>query len=175
MKNTSLASATEEPPVRSRPDSNRMAEAHERFRRHLLRAGLKRTVQRDLIVEVFLHTEDHLSSEDLYRLVKERDNTIGQTTIYRTLKLLVEAGLAGEVRLGDGRTRYEPHDKFPHHDHMVCVACRRTIEFYSPELKELQNRIAAAHGFRVTEHTLRIFGKCEECAAKEGDADDAEA
>ena len=161
--------------MRTLPDSSRLADAHERFRRHLLRAGLKRTVQRDLIVEVFLHTEDHLSSEDLYRLVKERDDTIGQTTIYRTLKLLVEAGLAGEVRLGDGRTRYEPQDKFPHHDHMVCVSCRRTIEFYSPELKELQTRIAAAHGFAMTEHSLRIFGKCEECVAKQPDADDAEA
>lgn len=140
-----------------------MSDEKERFHRHMQRAGLKRTVQRDLIVDVFLRTEDHLSSEDLYRLVKELDPSIGQTTIYRTLKLLVEAGLASEVRFGDGRTRYEPNNKFPHHDHLICTECSRTIEFYSAELKELQIAIASAHGFTPTEHSLRIFGRCQTC------------
>jgi Fur family ferric uptake transcriptional regulator len=135
----------------------------ERFYRHLQRTGLKRTAQRDLIVDVFLLTEDHLSSEDLYRLVKEQDPTIGQTTIYRTLKLLVEAGLAGEVRFGDGRTRYEPNNKFPHHDHLICTGCGATIEFFSVELKELQNKIAVAHGFTPTQNSLRLFGHCRSC------------
>lgn len=137
----------------------------EQFHRHMQRAGLKRTAQRDLIVDVFLRTEDHLSSEDLYRLVKELDSSIGQTTIYRTLKLLVEAGLASEVRFGDGRTRYEPNNKFPHHDHMICTECGATIEFFSAELKELQNKIAAAHGFTPTQHSLRLFGRCRLCEA----------
>lgn len=127
------------------------------------RAGLKRTAQRDLIVEVFLRTEDHLSTEDLYKLVKEQDASIGQTTIYRTLKLLVEADLASEVRLGDGRTRYEPNNKFPQHDHMICNVCGATIEFYSAELKELLTTIAAAHGFTPTQHSLRILGRCQAC------------
>lgn len=140
-----------------------MSEEKERFYRHMQRAGLKRTAQRDLIVDVFLRTEDHLSSEDLYRLVKELDPSIGQTTIYRTLKLLVEARLASEVRFGDGRTRYEPNNKFPHHDHMICTECSRTIEFYSAELKELQTAIAAAHGFTPSQHSLRIFGRCQTC------------
>lgn len=145
-----------------------MPDEKERFYRHMQRAGLKRTTQRDLIVDVFLRTEDHLSSEDLYRLVKEVDSSIGQTTIYRTLKLLVEAGLASEVRLGDGRTRYEPNNKFPHHDHMICTECNRTIEFYSAELKELQTSIAAAHGFTPSQHSLRIFGKCQTCEDAKG-------
>ena len=72
------------------------------FHRHIQRAGLKRTAQRDLILEVFLRTEEHLSSEDLYNLIKQEDPTVGHTTVYRTLKLLVEAGLAREVRFGDG-------------------------------------------------------------------------
>lgn len=142
-----------------------MLEEKERFYRHMQRAGLKRTAQRDLIVDVFLRTEDHLSSEDLYRLVKEQDPSIGQTTIYRTLKLLVEAGLASEVRFGDGRTRYEPNNKFPHHDHMICTRCGATIEFFSAELKELQNKIAATHGFTPKQHSLRLFGRCSSCEA----------
>jgi Fur family ferric uptake transcriptional regulator len=149
-----------------------MSDEKGRFYRHIQRAGLKRTAQRDLIVDVFLRTEDHLSSEDLYRLVKELDPSIGQTTIYRTLKLLVDAGLASEVRFGDGRTRYEPNNKFPHHDHLICSQCNRTIEFYSAELKELQTAIAAAHGFTPTEHSLRIFGKCQTCEDAGGMTDD---
>src|ERR1051325_7775990 len=84
-----------------------MTEEKEIFHRHIQRAGLKRTAQRDTILDVFLRTEKHLSSEDLYHLVQEEDPNVGHTTVYRTLKLLVEAGLAGEGRFGDGRTRYE--------------------------------------------------------------------
>lgn len=137
------------------------------FQQHIQRAGLKRTAQRDLIVDVFLHTEDHLSSEDLYRLVKLEDMSIGQTTVYRTLKLLTDAGLAREVRFGDGRTRYERNHKFPHHDHMICTVCGATIEFFSPELKATQEAIAAEYNFKTRQHSLRIFGTCINCQQQE--------
>ena len=78
-----------------------MTEEQQVFLEHIQKKGLKRTAQRDLILDVFLRTEAHLSSEDLYRLVKKEDPTVGQTTVYRTLKLLTEAGLAREVRFGD--------------------------------------------------------------------------
>ncbi|HEV2802684.1 MAG TPA: Fur family transcriptional regulator [Pyrinomonadaceae bacterium] len=140
-----------------------MTEEQEVFHRHIQRAGLKRTAQRDLILEVFLRTEEHLSSEDLYRLVQKEDPEIGQTTVYRTLKLLTEAGLAREVRFGDGRTRYEHNYKHPHHDHLICTDCGKTIEFYSEELEAIQESIAAKHGFESTHHTLRMFGTCSDC------------
>jgi Fur family ferric uptake transcriptional regulator len=140
-----------------------MSEEQEVFLEHIQRAGLKRTAQRDLILDVFLRTEEHLSSEDLYRLVKREDATIGQTTVYRTLKLLTDAGLAREVRFGDGRTRYEHNYKHPHHDHMICAACGKTIEFFSAELEKLQDKIAAKHKFEITHHTLRMFGYCADC------------
>jgi Fur family ferric uptake transcriptional regulator len=139
------------------------SEEQEVFLRHIQGAGLKRTAQRDLILDVFLRTEEHLSSEDLYSLVKREDQTIGQTTVYRTLKLLTDAGLAREVRFGDGRTRYEHNYKHPHHDHMICTACGKTIEFFSDELEKLQDKIAARHEFEITHHTLRMFGYCADC------------
>ena len=83
-----------------------MTEEQEVFLEHIQKKGLKRTTQRDLILDIFLRTEAHLSSEDLYSLVKQQDPSIGQTTVYRTLKLLAEAGLAREVRFGDGLTHY---------------------------------------------------------------------
>src|SRR5262245_37417681 len=124
-----------------------MTEEREVFLRHIQKQGLKRTAQRDLILEVFLHTEGHLSGEDLYRLVRRQDSNVGQTTVYRTLKLLTDAGLAREVRFGDGRAHYEHNYKHQHHDHMICSECGKIIEFYSPELEAIQDAMAARINF----------------------------
>jgi len=140
-----------------------MTEEQEVFLEHIHKKGLKRTAQRDLILDVFLRTEAHLSSDDLYRLVHKEDPTVGQTTVYRTLKLLNEAGLAREVRFGDGRTHYEHNYKHQHHDHMICSECGKIIEFYSAELEALQDAMAAKHRFEVSQHLLRIIGVCVEC------------
>jgi Fur family ferric uptake transcriptional regulator len=151
------------------------SEEQEVFLKHIQNQGLKRTAQRDLILDTFLRTEEHLSSEDLYRLVKKDDPSIGQTTVYRTLKLLTEAGLAREVRFGDGITHYEHHYKHQHHDHMICSECGRIIEFFSAELEAIQDAMAAKHRFRVTQHLLRIIGVCAECrrAMKEAGKEEA--
>jgi len=150
-----------------------MTEEQQVFLQHIQKKGLKRTAQRDLILDTFLRMEAHLSSEDLYQLVKKEDATIGQTTVYRTLKLLTEAGLAREVRFGDGRTHYEHNYKHQHHDHMICSECGRIIEFFSAELEALQDKIAAKHRFQITQHLHRIIGLCSECrrAAKDSGKD----
>ena len=140
-----------------------LTEEQEVFLKHIQKRGLKRTSQRDLILDVFLRTEEHLSIEDLYRLVQREDPTVGQTTVYRTLKLLTEAGLAREVRFGDGRTHYEHNYKHQHHDHMICSECGKIIEFFSAELEALQDAMAAQHGFEITQHLLRIIGVCADC------------
>jgi Fur family transcriptional regulator, ferric uptake regulator len=143
--------------------SEPMSEEQEVFLRHIQKKGLKRTAQRDLILDVFLRTEAHVSNEDLYRLVKQEDPGVGQTTVYRTLKLLTEAGLAREVRFGDGRTHYEHQYKHQHHDHMICSECGKIIEFFSAELEAIQDSMAAKHRFEITQHLLRIIGICAEC------------
>ncbi len=138
-------------------------EEKEIFLSHVQKYGLRRTAQRDLILEIFLRTEQHLSSDDLYDLVKQADPSVGHTTVYRTLKLLTEAGLAREVRFGDGRTHYEHDYNHEHHDHMICTNCHRIIEFDSSEMEAMQNRIAAAHNFQIAQHSLRISGVCADC------------
>jgi Fur family ferric uptake transcriptional regulator len=140
-----------------------MTEEQEVFYKHIQKKGLKRTAQRDLILDVFLQTEGHMSGEDLYRLVSEQDPTVGQTTVYRTLRLLTDAGLAREVRFGDGRAHYEHNYKHQHHDHMICSDCGKIIEFYSAELEALQDAVAAKHKFKLTSHLLRMIGICDEC------------
>lgn len=136
------------------------------FLEHIQKSGLRKTAQRDLILEIFLKTEDHLTSEDLYRLVQKDDPTVGHTTVYRTLKLLTEAGLAREVRFGDNKTYYEHHYEHEHHDHMICTECGKVIEFFSPEIEEMQDVAADKFGFFPTHHSLRIWGYCDQCQQK---------
>src|SRR5438309_6578474 len=144
-----------------------MTEEQEVFLKHIQKQGLKRTAQRDLILDVFLRTEGHVSGEDLYRLVRAEDPTVGQTTVYRTLRLLTDAGLAREVRFGDGRAHYEHNYKHQHHDHMICSVCGKIIEFYSPELEAIQDAMAAKHKFELTSHLLRMIGVCANCRRQE--------
>lgn len=137
------------------------------FLEHIQKEGLRRTAQRDLILEIFLETEEHLTSEDLYWLVQKQDPSVGQTTVYRTLKLLTDAGLAREVRFGDNKTYYEHHFNHEHHDHMICTECGRVIEFFSRELEAMQDEMADKYNFKPTHHSLRIWGLCEECQSSE--------
>jgi len=139
------------------------------FLEHIQRAGLRKTGQRDLIMETFLSTEEHLTIEDLHRLVKRRDDTIGHTTVYRTLKLLTAAGLAREVRFGDNKTYFEHHHDHEHHDHMICTGCGKVIEFFSHEIESLQDKMAADFGFLPTHHSLRMWGLCSECQTASAD------
>jgi Fur family ferric uptake transcriptional regulator len=133
------------------------------FLEHIEKKGLRKTSQRDVILEVFLKTEEHLTSEDLYWLIQKKDPSIGHTTVYRTLKLLTEAGLAREVRFGDGKTYYEHHHDHEHHDHLICTGCGRIEEFFSAEIESLQDQIAEGLGFRPTHHSLRMWGVCSDC------------
>lgn len=133
------------------------------FLDHIQQSGLRRTSQRDLILEIFLKTEEHLTSEDLYWLVQKQDPSVGHTTVYRTLKLLTEAGLAREVRFGDGKTYYEHHYNHAHHDHLICTECGKVIEFFSAEIEDLQDKMAEKYGFVLTNHSLRMWGVCEDC------------
>jgi len=119
-----------------------------------------------LILEVFLETEGHSSAEELHHLIRARDPQVGFTTVYRTLKLLAECGLAREERLGDGRTRYEHLYNHQHHDHLICTDCGLLIEFFSEVIENKQDEIAAHHRFEATRHSLRIFGICYECQLK---------
>ncbi|MEP7269906.1 MAG: transcriptional repressor [Acidobacteriota bacterium] len=143
-----------------------MQKEKEIFFDHLKTAGLKRTNQRELILDVFLETEGHSSAEEMHQLIKVRDPHVGFTTVYRTLKLLAECGLAREERLGDGRTRYEHLYNHQHHDHLICTECGLLIEFFSEVIENKQDEIALHYDFQPTRHSLRIFGVCHECQLK---------
>src|SRR6516225_2814805 len=141
-------------------------EAQSLFYNHLRRVGLKQTAQRDTILRTFLETREHLSTDELHRLVKKKDPRIGYTTVYRTLKLLAECGLASEVAFHDGISRYEHQYNRRSHHHMVCTNCGSSVEFFSAEVEKLEQEIGRRYHYDTTRHTFQIYGVCEECRRK---------
>jgi Fur family transcriptional regulator, ferric uptake regulator len=125
--------------------------------------GLRSTRQRDIILDIFLSTHQHISIEELYFKVKSSNPGVGHATVYRTLKLFVESGLAREVLLHDGQTRYEHVIAGEHHDHLVCTNCNSIVEFENETIEMLQNEIAERHGFQIKSHKMEIYGLCAAC------------
>ena len=124
---------------------------------------LKVTPHRELILETFLNHEGHRSVEDIYRTVRKEDPRVGYTTVYRTMKLLVECGLAREIDLADGITRYEHLFNHEHHDHMICMECGTSIEFLNADIESVQDAASEQLGFKVLDHRLQIYGVCRTC------------
>ena len=125
--------------------------------------SLRRTQQRESVLDIFLSTEKHVSVDDLYKLVKKRHSDIGYTTVYRTMRLLSETGLCNVADFGDGILRYEHKYNHSHHDHLVCTKCAAFIEVSEPQIEQLQDRLAKKHSFVPTDHKLHIFGICKKC------------
>jgi Fur family ferric uptake transcriptional regulator len=122
---------------------------------------LKQTKQRELILQAFLEAKRHVTSDELYQSVREDHPNVGYTTVYRTMKLLVEAGLATERHFDDGITRYEIEQE--HHDHLVCVKCGKIQEFESELIEDTQSEIARGHGFQILRHRHELYGHCRAC------------
>ncbi|MDP3788975.1 MAG: Fur family transcriptional regulator [Candidatus Omnitrophota bacterium] len=125
--------------------------------------GLRYTPQREEILKAFLSQEKHLSSDELYKILRKKSTKIGYTTVYRTMKLLAEAGLCDEVDLGDGIARYEHKYGHKHHDHLICIKCGKASEAMKPAIEKMQDRLAEEHGFTPIKHKLEIFGICRNC------------
>jgi len=141
----------------------KLKEETELFYSYLRQNGLKKTYQKDLILETFLNTEGHLSVEDIYALVKKKDKKVGVVTVFRTLKSLTACGIAREITLGDGLTRFEHSYHHPHHHHIVCTECHRAIEFVCPELERIQDEIIQRYHFQPIHHRFQTYGLCEDC------------
>jgi Fur family ferric uptake transcriptional regulator len=140
-----------------------MEKTLETLKDYLTRNGLRLTRQREIILQAFLEAQSHVSAEDLYRRVSSEDPTVGLATVYRTLNLLVECGLAQRRQFGEGQGRFEHILEHEHHDHLVCTRCGSIAEFYSPEIEHLQEEVSQEKNFRIFSHRLELYGLCEAC------------
>ncbi len=133
----------------------------------LRKAGLKVTLPRLKVLEILEQAEQrHLSAEDVYKALLETGEEIGLATVYRVLTQFEGAGIVARLSIEGGHAVFELEDG-AHHDHLLCVRCNRIAEFVDPVIEERQHAIAAENGFKMTEHSLYIYGICQECQQSE--------
>ncbi len=133
------------------------------FSQYLQTHGLRSSQQRDLILEAFLSMPPHLTAEELHQQVAKQDAGIGLSTIYRSLRLFCDAGLAKQRHFEEGRSRFEQSFEERHHDHLICTKCGDITEFECQEIEDLQEEMASRHGYTLTHHRLELFGLCPRC------------
>lgn len=140
-----------------------VVQAQARVRSEAKKRGVRWTSQRQTIVEQFLLAGEHLTAEELHHRAREVDPAIGAATVYRTLNLLVESGVAQRIRFGSGSAAFEPTLNRAHHDHLICLVCGLVVEFEDAAIERRQRAIAQQHGFLLRHHRLEMFGICTRC------------
>ncbi|HHI76973.1 MAG TPA: ferric iron uptake transcriptional regulator [Gammaproteobacteria bacterium] len=124
------------------------------------KAGLKVTLPRVKILKVLEASESHhMTAEDVYRALLERNEEIGLATVYRVLTQFVDAGLVERHHFEGGQAIFELN-RGSHHDHIVCQQCGQVEEFVDETIERHQHAIAEQHGFEIEDHSLIIYGRC---------------
>ena len=127
------------------------------------RKGLRRTPQRDSIARTVFASREHFTADELFDRVRRHDAHTSRATVYRTLVLLVEAGLLREIDLGDDQKTYDPNflDK-PSHNHLVCIDCGRVVEFEDSHIELLNDCMTRRLGYRPVRQSIKIEAACEQ-------------
>ena len=129
----------------------------------LRKAGLKVTLPRVKIMQILESAESrHMSAEDVYKALRDADEDVGLATVYRVQIQFESAGLVTRHHFEGGHSVFEmmPDD---HHDHVVCTKCGRVEEFYDEIIEQQQSKAAEKLGFTISDHSLYIYGLCEDC------------
>ncbi len=133
------------------------------FRDHIAKLGLKNSVQKDYILKILYHSDEHLTAEQItFGVKKEYNIDVGIATVYRTMKFFEELEIVESLEVGDGVKRYELNLSL-HHDHLVCTSCSKIIEFTDNLIEEQQKKVASEYNFNLKDHVMTIYGLCESC------------
>ncbi len=138
-----------------------MTKAEEKM---LRQAGMCVTSQRVLILEIINESDEHIAAEEIYRLAKQKTPRLSLSTVYRTLRVLKEAGLVEELYMGNARYHYEV--KREDHHHLICQGCGKVIEFQCPFSEQLLQHLGEEYDFEITGVCLGLLGYCPECQRK---------
>ena len=133
------------------------------FEAFIRKKGLKLTSQRRRILKRVFATNRHFTADEIHETFRRGRSDVSRATVYRTLSLLVEGGFIDMLELGGDTKRYEHILDREHHDHLMCTRCGAVIEFQEPRIEELQDEVAKRQGFKITSHSLRLFGTCKKC------------
>ncbi|RJP68731.1 MAG: transcriptional repressor [Candidatus Abyssobacteria bacterium SURF_17] len=133
------------------------------FKKFLARRDLRFTPERKAILEAVFDTHRHFDADEMVELLHKQGKKISRATVYRTLDLLVKGGLIRAMELGEARKVYEHIIGHKHHDHLICTGCGRIIEFDDGLIELLQQKVCDRLNFQAETHSLRMFGRCENC------------
>ena len=125
--------------------------------------GLRTTSQRETILRAFLAAGKHITVDELFNIIKQKNPDIGYATVHRNLKLMSACGIADEIKVGTEKTRFEPKFNQEHHDHLICMKCGRFFEVTDKQIEILQDKLARENNFIPVRHKLEIYGICRRC------------
>ena len=133
----------------------------------LLKKTLLNIQSREVILETLYNSDIHLTPESLHHLIQEKypDLKTGIATVYRTLTLLEESGMVTSLSFGAQGKKYELGIK-KHHDHLICTVCGSITEFVDEEIEKRQQKITQELGFKMSDHSMQIYGICKKCQTK---------
>lgn len=137
--------------------------AHPRFIEYIKQRGLKRTPEREKVLREALAMEGHFEADELAFRLRKKGSRISRATVYRTLPLLVKAGLLNRVIHGEKHQHYEPIHAEREHDHLICLRCGKITEFQNRALKKLEEEICRKNDFEPQKYLVEIFGYCRKC------------
>jgi len=143
-------------------DNNNYLEK-ENFKHLVEENGKDRIKDRLNIIEVFLGTEEHITFEELYNLLKENGYDYDPEFVRQCINQMVDLGFAQKKQFDGQPIRYEHRHLGRHHDHFICTKCGKIVEFANEEMERLQKKIAAAYGFHMLQHRMDIYGLCNAC------------
>ena len=138
-------------------------EIKERFAEHLEQNKQRKTPERFAILEEIYMRDDHFDAESLYVHMKENRHNVSRATVYNTLDLLVSCDLVTKHQFGNNQTQYEKAYHYKQHDHIICLNCRKVLEFCDPRIQQIQTKIGDLLNFKVTNHSLILYGICPDC------------
>jgi len=140
-----------------------MVEVRRKFIAFLEKKGQRKTAERFLILDKIYERTDHFDAEALYHLVNRQRHHVSRATVYNTLELLVDSGLVMRHQFGNSSSQYEKAYGYRQHDHIICVRCRKVVEFCDPRIQQIKTRMGELLHFKITSHELHLHGYCESC------------
>ena len=145
-------------------NNNNNEEIIDELKKIVKQKGLKYTEQREIVLSILLHAKEHLTAEEVYNEIKKehKESNIGIATVYRALSFLEEVDLITSITFGTDGKKYESNSK-SHHDHLICTECGKIIEFIDDEIEKRQDKIAKKNKFKITSHSMQLYGVCETC------------
>ena len=143
---------------------NNYEEIIEELKKIVKQKGLKYTEQREIVLSILLQADGHLTAEEVYNQIKKDypNSNVGIATVYRALSFLEEVDLITSITFGTDGKKYESNAK-SHHDHLICTSCGKIIEFMDDEIEKRQDKIAKKNKFKITSHSMQLYGTCETC------------